>query len=172
MSVGAETQWRAETHHRLSAKQLSMGGILYVHNCLSVPWAEREDGERDQINKPLNNRKMHASQVLPQNRKERVHFKKKKSRDRRVEPEKEQNNKSDLSNTTGWLSLPIYRPSYLHDGRKDKLICSASHKHSLPPWKQRLPQALRTKPTPQQPTTQTKAVAQSHTCTAARSLNS
>lgn len=113
-----------------------------MHNCLSVPWAEREDGERDQINKPLNNRKMHASQVLPQNRKERVHLKKKKtkkSRDRRVEPEKEQNNTSDPSNTTGWLSLPIYWLSYLHDGRKDKLICSTSHKRSMLPWKQQLP---------------------------------
>lgn len=51
-----------ETFHRLPTTQMSMGDILYVHNCQSpVPWAERGDGEGDKISQSLDNREIHIS---------------------------------------------------------------------------------------------------------------
>ena len=82
---------------------------------VSVPWAEREDGERDKINNPLNNRKIGISAPTTEQEGKSPLKQKIRSRDRKVEPDSKQNNKSDPSNTTDCLSLLIYWLSYLHD---------------------------------------------------------
>lgn len=81
---------------------------------VSVPWGEREDGERDKINKPLNNRKIGISAPAAEPEGKSTLQQKIKSRDRKVEPDSKQN-KSDSSNTTDCLSLLIYWLSYLHN---------------------------------------------------------
>lgn len=58
----------------------------------AVRSAQREDRDKGRINKLLHNRKTLVSPVLPQNRKERVQWEKKKSRNRKVEADEEQSN--------------------------------------------------------------------------------